>query len=197
MYSLRFVSPALVCAALLIPAHNSQAQSMSVIGAGSHARSCYTAATLAIQMNSAAREDVEECDQALVYGHLTRKDLLATYVNRGIVHAAREDYQKALKDYRTAIELGPLSGEVYVNLGNLYLLGEKYTAAIQQYTTAIELTLTQDHIAYFNRAMAYENNNEFDQAEADYRKTLELSPGWILPELRLQRLLRKEQQEQT
>lgn len=176
---------------LVLPHVNGQAQSMSVIGGGSYARNCYMAATLAIQMNAASREDLQECNMALAYGKLHRKDLLATYVNRGILHGTMEDYQKALKDYNTAIELHPQTGEVYVNLGNIYLLGKKYDLAIAQYTTALELTLRQDHVAHFNRAMAYENNLEFDNAATDYRKTIELSPEWLLPQLRLERLLKK------
>ncbi|MDE0154199.1 MAG: tetratricopeptide repeat protein [Gammaproteobacteria bacterium] len=170
---------------------------MTVIGGGSYARNCYMSSTLAIQLNSASDADIEECNQAILHGRLTRKDLLATYVNRGILYGAMEDYQKALKDYRTAIDLGPETGEVYVNLGNLYLLSQKYDVAIEQYTTGIELTLTKDHIAHFNRAMAYENNKEFANAEADYRRAIELSPEWVLPQLRLERLLKKAQKQNT
>ena len=196
MISIRFVLRAFLPILIFSPI-SGYAQSMSVIGGGSYARNCYLAATLTIQSNAAAKEDIQECDQALLHGRLTRKDLLATYVNRGILYGAVEDYQKALKDYRTAVELGPETGEVYVNLGNLYLLGQKYDVAVQQYTTAIELTLTKNHIAHFNRAMAYENRKEFDNAAADYRRAIELSPQWVLPQLRLERLIRNTQQEQT
>ena len=190
MISLRVICLVLFPLLVLSPVAGN-AQSMSVIGGGSYARDCYMAATVAIQLTSSSREDVEECDNAIDHGRLTRKDLLATYVNRGIVYAAMEEYQKALKDYRTAIDLGPGSGEVYVNLGNIYLLARKFEVAIQQYTTAIELTLKQNHIAHFNRGMAYENNIEFDSAAADYRRAIELSPEWVLPQLRLERLQKK------
>ncbi len=174
-----------------------QAQSMSVIGGNSFARACYTAATLATQLRNADRQDLQECDQALAYGRLSRKDLLATYVNRGIVHAAMEDYAKALKDYRAAIKLEPGSGEVYVNLGNLYFLGQQYAGAIKHYTTAIELTLRQDHVAHFNRGMAYENSNDLAKAATDYRRALELSPQWALPQQRLERLLSRTEEQKT
>ena len=196
MISLRFVLRVLLPVLVFLPI-NAYTQSMSVIGGGSYARNCYMSATLAIQLNSASRENIEECDQAILHGRLTRKDLLATYVNRGILYGAMEDYQKALKDYRTAVELEPDTGEVYVNLGNLYLLSQKYDVAIQQYSTAIELTLTKNHIAHFNRAMAYENNKQFANAEADYRRAIELSPEWVLPQLRLERLIRNIQKGQT
>ena len=192
----RFIFRVLLPVLVFLPV-NAYTQSMSVIGGGSYARNCYMSATLAIRMNSASRENIQECDQAILHGRLTRKDLLATYVNRGILYGAMEDYQTALKDYRTAVDLGPETGEVYVNLGNLYLLGKKYDAAIEQYTTALELTLTKNHIAHFNRAMAYENNKEFDNAAADYRKAIELSPEWLLPQLRLDRLLRKAEEQNT
>lgn len=188
----RFILRVLLPVLVFFPV-NAYTQSMSVIGGGSYARNCFMSATLTIQLNSASRENIQECDQAILHGRLTRKDLLATYVNRGILHGAMEDYQKALKDYRTAVELEPETGEVYVNLGNLYLLSQKYDVAIEQYTTAIELTLAKNHIAHFNRAMAYENNKEFANAEADYRRAIELSPEWVLPQLRLERLIRNTQ----
>ena len=196
MISVRFKLRVLLTVLVIIPI-TGYTQSMSVIGGGSYARNCFMSATLAIQLNSASRENVEECDQAILHGRLTRKDLLATYVNRGILYGAMEEYQKALKDYRTAVELEPDTGEVYVNLGNLYLLSKKFDVAIEQYTTAIELTLAKNHIAHFNRAMAYENNKEFDNAEADYRRAIELSPEWVLPQLRLERMIRNIQQGQT
>ncbi len=192
MISLRFILQVSLTVFVFLPI-TAYTQSMSVIGGGSYARNCYMASTLAIQLNSASDADIQECDQAILHGRLTRKDLLATYVNRGILYGAMEDYQRALKDYRTAIDLGPQTGEVYVNLGNLYLLSQKYDVAIRQYTTAIELTLTKNHIAHFNRAMAYENNKEFGNAEADYRRAIELSPEWVLPQLRLERLIRNTQ----
>ena len=196
MILLRFLLRVLLPILIILPI-TAYTQSMSVIGGGSYSRNCYMSSTLAIQLNSASDADIEECNQAILHGRLTRKDLLATYVNRGILYGAMEDYQKALKDYRTAIDLGPETGEVYVNLGNLYLLSKKYDVAIQQYTTAIELTLTKNHIAHFNRAMAYENNEEFANAEADYRRAIELSPEWVLPQLRLERLIRNIQKGQT
>lgn len=196
MISVRFILRALLPVLVILPI-TGYTQSMSVIGGGSYARNCFMSATLAIQMNSATRENVQECDQAILHGRLTRKDLLATYVNRGILYGAMEEYQKALKDYRTAVELEPETGEVYVNLGNLYLLSKKFDVAIEQYTTAIELSLAKNHIAHFNRAMAYENNKEFDSAEADYRRAIELSPEWVLPQLRLERMMRNIEKGQT
>ena len=196
MISVRFILRALLLVLVVLPIAG-YAQSMSVIGGGSYARNCFMSATLAIQMNSATKENVQECDQAILHGRLTRKDLLATYVNRGILYGAMEEYQKALKDYRTAVDLDPETGEVYVNLGNLYLLSKKFDVAIEQYTTAIELSLAKNHIAHFNRAMAYENNKEFDSAEADYRRAIELSPEWVLPQLRLERMMRNIEKGQT
>ena len=182
---------------LLLPGVGSHAQSMSIIGGGSFARNCYVAATLAIQMNASSKEDLEDCNMAIAHGKLQRKDLLATFVNRGVVLAAMEQYQEALDNYRTAIDLGPKTGEVYVNLGNIYLLAQKFDAAIEEYTTAIELTLSQDHIAHYNRGMAYENTMQFDKAEADFRKAIQLSPQWFLPQRRLERLLKKAQEQNT
>lgn len=167
------------------------AQSMTVLGGDSYARECYTAATFAALMHSASREDLETCTNALDYGKLSTRDLLATYVNRGVVYVALEEYQKAARDYATALNLEPRSGEVYVNRGNLSFLDKAYSEAIAEYTKALELGLAKSHIAHFNRGMAHEHAGDLADAEADYRRAAELAPEWAQPQAKLDLLMRK------
>jgi len=149
------------------------AQSITIIGGGSFARDCYTASNFVTHLNSASRTDIDNCNMAIQHGALKRRDLIATLVNRGILFAAMEEYQRAGKDYQSAINLDPKSGEAFLNLGNLYFIDKAFTIAINQYDKAISLELSKGHIAYYNRGMAWENLGDTDKAENDYRQALE------------------------
>jgi tetratricopeptide (TPR) repeat protein len=167
------------------------AQSVTIIGGNSYARNCYTAAGLAVQMNMGSREDIDGCTTALQHGSLTMRDRAATFVNRGVIHAAGQNYKAAIKDYASAERLRPETGEVFVNRGNLYFLGRVYDKAIVEYTTAVHLDFPQIYIAHFNRGMAYENLGDYDNAETDYRRAIEMRPEWEHAQERLQRMLVK------
>jgi len=52
-----------------------------------------------------------------------------------------EEYQRAGKDYQSAINFDPKSGEAFLNLGNLYFIDKAFTIAINQYDKAISLEL--------------------------------------------------------
>ena len=167
------------------------AQSMTVIGGGSYAHDCYTAATFAASMNSASHDDMQVCSNALQYGSLSQRDLLATLVNRGIVAVALEDYQQAVQDYERAVTLEPQSGEVFVNRGNLFFMGDAFDKAVAEYSTAIRMGLNKEHIAYYNRGLAYEKMKDPENAAADYRRASELAPQWNQPQDKLERLKNK------
>ena len=172
------------------PSMRAGAQSMTVLGGDSYARECYVAASVAARSHFSTREGINNCTHALQYGKLSLRDLLATHVNRGILYMGQKEFDRAAKDYETAVGLNPPTGEVFVNRGNLSFLVNAYSEAINEYTRALELGLENDHIAYYNRAMAYERVRNFDGAAADYRRAIELQPEWYMPQARLDSLLR-------
>lgn len=182
------VPTALLCGFLLLASAHAGAQSMTVIGGDSYARNCYAAATFAATMNSASHQDLETCSNALQYGALSPRDTLATLVNRGVVAVALEDYKQAVSDYEKAVELDPTTGEVYVNRGNLFFMGQAFDKAVAEYSTAIQVGLGKEHIAYYNRGLAYEKMKETENAVADYRRASELAPEWTRPQEKLEKL---------
>ena len=167
------------------------AQSITVIGGDSFAKECYMSATLTVQMQSATRDDLKHCNMALDHSNLGLRDRMATYVNRGIVYAGMEEYNKAIKDYATAIRMKPDAGEAYVNRGNLYFLGALFDKAVEEYTVALNTGMKKEHVAYYNRGMAYENLKDYNNAEADYRSAIALLPEWTDPHAKLERVLGK------
>lgn len=69
---------------------------------------------------------------------------------------------------------------VHLTLGDFYRADERYAEAVKAYDKAISLYEDpQDArwFAYYTRGIAYERLGEWDNAEADFRKALELSPG--------------------
>jgi tetratricopeptide (TPR) repeat protein len=164
---------------------------MDVITGDSYARDCYRAASVAARIHYTSHEDLESCEFALRFSAMSLRDRAATLTNRGIIHMSLEDYERAIQDYSSALKLKPEFGEIYVNIGNVYYMGKVFDKAIAEYTNAIHRETTKMHIAFLNRGMAYENLEDFDSAEADYRAAMEIVPEAALPQVRLDQLLRK------
>lgn len=177
--------------ALLTSPFSAGAQSVTILGDSADARECYFSAGIAIQMQSTSRAEIETCSNALDLQVLRVRDRAATYVNRGILYAANEQYLEAVKDYERAMKLYPKFGAIYVNRGNLFFLGESYDSAIMEYTKALNLDLRQDYVAYLNRGMAYEKLGKLADAESDYRLAIELAPEWSVAKSKLERVLLK------
>lgn len=102
-------------AAVLVSASAAASQSITTIGSGA-AEACYEAA----REQRASQTALGECDQA-IGGVLLSSDRVATHVNRGILHALKKDYSKALSDYDQAITLDPDEPEAFLNKGLLLL----------------------------------------------------------------------------
>lgn len=74
-------------------------------------------------------------------------------------------------DYSMAISLDPNEPIYRNNRGNVQLSRKEYELAIQDYTEAIKLN-PDYHLAYQNRAIAYDKSNNHEEAAKD-RKTVE------------------------
>ena len=173
---------------LLMLSHNTTAQSISIIGAGNDARLCSIAAEVAAKLQTVSRDDLKSCVLALEYGSLKRSDRAGTLVNKGIILTVLERYQEAYADYRKAIEIMNNLPEAYIGRGNIYFLSGKYELAIADYSEALNLNLSRDHIAFFNRGMAYEKIKDYVNAEENYRLALEKVPAWSLALNKLEKL---------
>lgn len=101
------------------------------------------------------------------------------YKNRGNYFAREtEEFDKALNDYKTFLELNPNDPSVYSNRGNLYGLQEKFQLAIADYTKAI--SLDSNYVdAHVNRAITYMKINKADSALYDFNYAVKLTPGNI------------------
>ena len=167
------------------------AQSMMVIGSGSLAHQCYRASTSAALTGSAHQSDVENCDKALDYALLRKRDLIATYVNRGVVHAAMENLSAAVKDYNKALKMDPNVAEAYINRGNVWFVASNYPQAIKDYSRSLELGIAQEHVALLNRGMVYEATGRYTLAKQDYLAALDRVAEWPTALSKLERVNKK------
>ena len=185
----QFILRALLSISMFAFSLSVYAQSVQVFGGSTSARNCYMAATIAAQMQIGTREDIKECTYALEKTSLPFRDRLATYINRGIIYVAKGEFDAAIRDYDRAYRMDPDVAELHVSRGNMFYMGERYDQAVDEYSRALELEFNKQHVAYYNRGMAWEKLGELDKAEADYRKSIELSPDWYPPQNKLQRML--------
>ena len=160
------------------------AAAVTVIGSSS-ARLCYEAAEA---RSAPSVESIGRCDDALEREALTNYEIVATYVNRGILKLRRGQIEPAIADFNTAIARDPSEPEAYLNKGMATLrLANGWEAAVPLFNTAIEHRTRRPAVAYYGRAVAHELAGEVKLAYRDYRQASALEPKWRDPQTELAR----------
>ena len=147
------------------------ASAVTTFGASS-AEECYRAAMLGEQTFA-----IHSCTDAIGSGNLTRRDLAATYSNRGLLYQRTGRLEKALADHNKSISIDPENKNAYVNRGNCLYMSKRYGEALDDYTRAIELTDDQFALAYYNRAFVNMALGNAEAARADLERANELNPN--------------------
>lgn len=173
-----FHTLALALALAAIPAAG-HAAVMSV--GNSDASACYRAAEL---RDSAA---LAACDRALDTS-LSRRDRVATLVNRGIVKMWTGDDTAAIADFDGALALNADFAEAKVNKAiALVRIGGSERAAIVLLDAGLAARVSRPEVAFYARGMAHEVLGDTAAAYRDYRRAAELKPGWEEPVRQLTR----------
>ena len=98
-----------------------------------------------------------------------------SYTDRGISHAAKGQYNKAIADFNKALELNPREAKTYLGRGIAYLEKFEYDKAMSDFSQAIEIN-PKFAEAYENRASVYLIQNKPDEANSDFKKAEEIDP---------------------
>lgn len=170
-------------AALLAASSIPAMAGIAVIGASS-ARLCYESA------QSSARptpRDIDRCDAAFDEAGISHHDLVATYVNRGILKLRRGQVTASIADFDTALSLDPNQPEAYLNKGAALIQQDDARGALPLFAAALEHHTDRPALAHFGRAIANETLGNVAAAYRDYRMASELDPDWAEPRLELQR----------
>ena len=129
----------------------------------------------------------QTCTRALREETMNRSNRAATHVNRGVLRMRNGDYERALEDYASAQNIKPELGAAYLNEGAAYIYIREFDSALATLDKAIELNSEDLFAAYYNRAIAREHTDDVTGAYFDFKKALELKPGWELAESQLRR----------
>ena len=160
-----------IAAAALIVASGAQA-AVTVLGPGP-AQECYGYA----ENGGDLREGIARCSFAL-NTDLDTATRAATFVNRGVLYLGQHENEKAIADIDAGIRLDPDLGDAYVDRGAALMALGRYADALADLSKGISLNPHRPHIAYYDRAIINEHNGDIRAAYNDYKKALELEPGF-------------------
>jgi tetratricopeptide (TPR) repeat protein len=159
---------------------------------GSAADSQVAACTLAIRIASGGEAEVQILAQlrsgnAVVMPTEAWDRIAAAYINRGLLHLMRSEFDKAIADSNVALALDNNLPEAAINRGAALLQAHRPADAAVDFTHAIELAPAHLERVYFDRAMAREDMGDIKGAYADYRQASRLNPQWDKPQRELAR----------
>jgi tetratricopeptide (TPR) repeat protein len=120
---------------------------------------------------SAAAEETNNPGKTI----LPKPDGPQSYIERGIACCNKEEWDKAINDFREAVRLDPTNAAGYQYLGVAYLGNNELDKAITNFSGAIQLDPTSAK-AYLNRANTYDAKGEYHKAASDLSESLRLNP---------------------
>ena len=99
------------------------------------------------------------------------------YINRGLAYDNKADYERAIADYKKAIEIDPTQAPAYNNLAKVYHAQARYADAEPMYKRSLaihEKALGPDHpdvaLSLNNLASLYQKSGKVEDAVAHARK---------------------------
>lgn len=95
--------------------------------------------------------------------------------NVGELYARQDNWEKAIEEFETAIELEPKFAVAYQNLANAYYQLEKYDLAIENYQKALSLNPNL-WLSYHNLATIYASAGKLDLAIEHVEKAISINP---------------------
>ncbi|MCL2179886.1 MAG: tetratricopeptide repeat protein [Treponema sp.] len=98
------------------------------------------------------------------------------FKHRGMAHFACSQYDEAINDFTSAIELDPGSYKAAYYRGVVYSVIRQYSQAIDDYTFSLSINSYQS-FCLFRRGQAYYHIGDYPQALADCENSLALEPG--------------------
>ncbi len=129
--------------------------------------------------NMGSRSAIETCSNALTQQSLSKNDLAATHVNRGILLMRKGDQNPAAEDFQSAIDIKPELTEAYVNYGASLIRQGKFEEALAKLNIALKDTMsTTRPEALYNRAIILDRRKDYKAAYYDLKEALTLRPDW-------------------
>ncbi|MCZ6502937.1 MAG: tetratricopeptide repeat protein [Gammaproteobacteria bacterium] len=168
---MRFKLPYRALLALTLFACTCATQAASTTFGSTDAVKCYQESLFRF-----SNQGVSYCNDAINRGELNRRDLAATYSNRGIIHLKNGKYEKALKDHDRAVRIKPDMPQVHINRGNVLYHTHDYEEALIEFDKAIETDHGLVAISLFNKALTLLKLRRITEAKTTLEFALEADP---------------------
>ena len=112
-----------------------------------------------------------------------KKDFTNAYINIGNTYVAMKKYKLAIKEYRKAYNYNKHNYKMLINFGQTLAAtaspgDKKQLAEAMKLLNQAESISDRDPILYYAKGIACYNLKEFDNAEKQFKRSLELSPGF-------------------
>jgi lipoprotein NlpI len=128
-----------------------------------------------------ARSDVpqaqiEACTKLIDTRLLQGRELAQALYQRGTGHAAKGEYQDAVRDYTQALKFAPNSSDALYNRGGAYSKLGRWDDALADFDALLEI-VPNDPNTYYARAWVHAQRGEDKAAIADLDRVLEIVPS--------------------
>jgi len=97
-----------------------------------------------------------------------------TFYNRGFAYSKKGEYDRAIADYTSGLELDPKNERLYQARASAYESTKRYDKALDDWSKAI--AAAPGETSYLNRARLYRDQGQYDKAIADYGSAIRLDP---------------------
>lgn len=105
---------------------------------------------------------------------------------RGWCYGQKGEYELALVDYNSAIQLEPNIASAYNGRGRIYHFQNQFDAAILDFTRAIEIE-PSDATYYCNRGTSYNRTNKYEIAITDLTEAVNRGSDLIISQAAYER----------
>lgn len=114
------------------------------------------------------------CTRAIESGRYSGDELAGIYLNRGLRYAIMKDYDRAISDYTTAVEIYPAFAKGYANRDAVHYRLRDYDKALADFEEAIKTD--PDYVSgYIGRGEHYVAKGDYERAIADFTQASKLS----------------------
>ena len=117
-----------------------------------------------------------------IYAEVIKADSghMNAYANRGLAHSYLEDYEQAIKDFTTALELDPAQKNpelptLFLNRGFAYSNADEVEKAFEDYGRALKMNSEFAEV-FCNRGMLNQKQQLMERAVSDYRMAVSCAP---------------------
>lgn len=105
---------------------------------------------------------------------LSKGGTAGDYINVATLYKKSNQFQKAIKNYKRALEIDPEITSIYLNLGSIYLEQDNYQNAIDIFKKGVE-TKPSFAALRFRLAKAYYLNDDLSKAREEFNQVIDLN----------------------